>query len=421
MKLRELAEKRAKVLQDMKDLAASLEKENRSFTESETEQRKKMEAEFASLTDRIEAEKKRAEAEELVKRDQEFIDAQKRELVAAQPALKPVMAEKDDTEKRYTDIFEQKIIRRASLTPEEEKVVAQYRGTSIQIGTTDGLGGFVLPPLHARAIEAAILTAGPFPQAANYIVTSATGVFSFPTIDDTAELAQRPGEASQIAIQDFTFTNVDLGAYPYTSLAVASWRMAEDTAFDFGSWLFTALGERIGRAINNDVLAGDGTNKATGMISALSGSALAAGAAGALAADDVVGLYFSIDAAYRNSPGAAWVMNSATLASLVSVQLAQSNDQLLYTPSPSAGEPATLMGRPVYVADSAGMGGVATGEMSIIFGDLKRGYVVRRAGGMVLQRLVERYADQGSIGFIVHTHFDGKVLQAKAVNGLLHP
>ena len=53
----------------------------------------------------------------------------------------------------------------------------------------------------------------------------------------------------------------------------------------------------------------------------------------------------------------------------------------------------------------------------LIFGDYKR-YMIGLRGGMYMQRLNERYADTGQVGFRVYQRVDGKLTLAEALRKL---
>jgi HK97 family phage major capsid protein len=127
-------------------------------------------------------------------------------------------------------------------------------------------------------------------------------------------------------------------------------------------------------------------------------------------------LFYSVDASYRNAPGAGFMMNSATAKAVRVLGFGSSNDFPAYVPGMSVGEPDMLFGKPVYINED--MDGIATGNKSIIFGDLKQ-YYVHEAGGVQLLRLNERFADALSTGFIAYRRIDGNVLQGSAIKHLV--
>lgn len=87
-----------------------------------------------------------------------------------------------------------------------------------------------------------------------------------------------------------------------------------------------------------------------------------------LSADALIRLMYAMPATYRNR--GAWVMNGTTLA--VIRTLKDGNGNYLWQPSYQAGQPETILGRPV--VEALDMPNIASGTTPIIFGDFKAGY-----------------------------------------------
>jgi HK97 family phage major capsid protein len=84
----------------------------------------------------------------------------------------------------------------------------------------------------------------------------------------------------------------------------------------------------------------------------------------------------------------------------------------LHAPQP------TLFGRPVYIR--ADLPAPAASAKSLVFGDFKRAYCVRRVNGVTLQRVDELHSDSGHIGFRALARVDGSPLLADAARILAH-
>jgi HK97 family phage major capsid protein len=111
---------------------------------------------------------------------------------------------------------------------------------------------------------------------------------------------------------------------------------------------------------------------------------VASGAAGAFAAsnpsDALLDLAYTPKQAYRAN--ASWVMNCKVEAAIRKVKDTTGN--YIWQPGLAAGQPATLFGFPVAVAED--MPDIAANSYSIAFGDFARGYlVVDRVGIRVLR------------------------------------
>lgn len=84
--------------------------------------------------------------------------------------------------------------------------------------------------------------------------------------------------------------------------------------------------------------------------------------------DELIALMYALPATYRNK--GAWVMNAQTLAAVRTLK--DGHDNYLWQPSYQAGQPETILGRPV--VEAVDMPNIGAGTEPIIFGDFKRGY-----------------------------------------------
>jgi HK97 family phage major capsid protein len=182
-----------------------------------------------------------------------------------------------------------------------------------------------------------------------------------------------------------------------------------------GSFVAGQLANRLNRGINAHLTTGDNSGKPQGVVT---GSTLGKTAASATAVTiaELLDLMYSVDVSYRNAAGAAFMMNSATFAAITKLGFGSSNDFPVVIPSMEAGAPDLLFGKPVYVNED--MAGIATGEKSVIFGDMKQ-YYIHQAGGVQLLRLEERYADELSVGYLAYKRIDGNVVQGSAIKHLI--
>lgn len=101
-----------------------------------------------------------------------------------------------------------------------------------------------------------------------------------------------------------------------------------------------------------------------------------------LSADALIKLLYSIPASYRNR--GVWAMNGTTLGTVRTLKDGQGN--FLWQPSYQAGQPETLLGRPV--VEMLDMPNIAADAFPIIYGDFSGYRIVDRIG---LSTLVNPY------------------------------
>jgi HK97 family phage major capsid protein len=127
---------------------------------------------------------------------------------------------------------------------------------------------------------------------------------------------------------------------------------------------------------------------------------------------DLEAVYKALPAAYRAN--ASWLMAADDFGSLAGLMDTAGGVVFasLHAPQP------TLFGRPVYIR--ADLPAPAASAKSLVFGDFKRAYCVRRVNGVTLQRVDELHSDSGHIGFRALARVDGSPLLADAARILAH-
>ncbi|MDV2887644.1 phage major capsid protein, partial [Alkalihalophilus pseudofirmus] len=107
-----------------------------------------------------------------------------------------------------------------------------------------------------------------------------------------------------------------------------------------------------------------------------------AASATAITLDEVLDLFYSLKAPYRNK--AVFVMNDATIKAIR--KLKDGNGQYLWQPSIQAGTPDTILNRPLYT--SSYVPTIEAGAKTVVFGDFSYYWVADRQG-RVFKRLNE--------------------------------
>jgi HK97 family phage major capsid protein len=137
---------------------------------------------------------------------------------------------------------------------------------------------------------------------------------------------------------------------------------------------------------------------------------VATGQAAALAANPWLTLkdtLYAMKAGYRQN--AVWVMNSLVLAAHAKV--VGSDGQFLLTPSVREGDPDTMLGKPVVVAEDMPI--VGAGNFPIALGDFSRGYLIADIPGMWMVR--DEVTKVGWVRFPMAKRVGGKILDSAAI------
>lgn len=189
-------------------------------------------------------------------------------------------------------------------------------------------------------------------------------------------------EAGTIGTSEPTFGQVTLGAFKYGALIQVSRELLTDTGVDLEGYLAMQAGRALGNASGAHFVTGTGTTQPFGIVvGASSGVVGGAGVAGAFTSDNIIDLYYSVIAPYRNSSSCGWLLKDSTVGFLR--KLKDTTGQYLWQPGMQVGAPDMLLGKPVYTDPS--VAAVALSAKSVVFGDLSQ-YFIRIAGGVRFER-----------------------------------
>lgn len=125
-------------------------------------------------------------------------------------------------------------------------------------------------------------------------------------------------------------------------------------------------------------------------------------------ADKLISLQHSLKSQYR--PGAAWLMNDATLG--VARQMKDgSGSYYLWQPDPAGAFGGRFLGAPVEVDDN--IAAIGAGSLSIAYGNFKRGYTIVNRAGTTLIR--DNITAKGTTKFNFRRRFGGGITNFEAI------
>jgi HK97 family phage major capsid protein len=280
---------------------------------------------------------------------------------------------------------------------------------------TAAVGGYTVPQGFVYNLELALLAYGGVRQCADVFRTATGNDTPWPTCNDTGNKGALLAEDTTIS----TSVNPTIGvrtfkAYKMSSTPILiSFELLQDTAFDLGSQIGAMLGERIGRCEADYYTTGTGSSQPQGCIAGSTAATLSTGvattaSATAIAADELIDLFHSIDPAYREGPNVRFAFNDAIARYLR--KLKDGDGNYLWTPGLTAGVSDTLLGKRVQINQSMAST-ITAGDKTVQFGDFGK-FKIRDVAEVRLVRLVERYADLDMVGFIAFHRTDSAVLDA---------
>ena len=281
---------------------------------------------------------------------------------------------------------------------------------ALQVGT-DTEGGYLVPDEYERTLIEALEDQNIFRQLAHVIHTS-SGERKIPVVASKGTASWIDEEAAYPESDD-SFGQVSIGAYKLATMIKISEELLNDSVFDMPSYIAKEFARRIGAAEEEAFFTGNGTGRPLGILAATGGAGVGVTAAktDAVTFDEVMDLFYSLRAPYRRN--SVFIMNDSTVKALR--KLKDGQGQYLWQPAVTAATPDTILNRPVYT--STFMPTLATGNKTILFGDLGYYWVADREGRS-FKRLNELYAPTGQVGFLASQRVDGKLILPEAVKVL---
>lgn len=391
-KVLELREKRAKAWEAAKAFLDSKRGEDGILSAEDTNTYERMEAEVVNLGKEID----RLERQQAI------------DLELSKPLNNPITSKPAGTDGqksgRATDEYKDafwKLMRNKSSYDVQN---------SLKIGT-DSEGGYLAPDEFERTLIEALEEENIFRSLAKVITTS-SGDRKIPVVASKGT-ASWVDEEGLIPESDDSFGQVSIGAYKLATMIKVSEELLNDSVFNLEAYIAKEFARRIGAKEEEAFFVGDGTGKPTGIFNATGGAELGitAASATAITVDEIMDLFYSLKSPYRKK--AIFVMNDATIKLIR--KLKDGNGQYLWQPSIQAGQPDTILNRPVKT--SAYVPTVAAGAKTIAFGDFGYYWVADRQGRS-FQRLNELYAATGQVGFKASQRVDGKLILPEAIKVL---
>lgn len=362
--IQRLREQRANTWEQAKGLLDKAASESRDLTAEEQQEYDRMNADLDMIAERV---KGLEEAEQRAKDTEAAF-----EKLLAQPRQAPEQPVENEGLRKFL----RGESRAFDLMPTGK---VNYR--DLTKGTATAGGNTVPTDFYGQLIAHLIEVSGVMMAGPTVLNTASGENIEVPTTTahSTAGITSEGGAISE---SDPAFAKRTLGAYKYGVLIQVSSELLSDSGVDLEGYLAMQAGRALGNAFGAHLVTGSGSSQPTGVVtSASTGKTGATGKAGAFSSDDLIDLFFSVIAPYRNSRSCGWLMKDATLASVR--KLADSNGQYLWQPSIQVGVPDTLLGKPVHTDPN--VAAVATSAKSVVFGDFSA-YFVRQVNGVRFER-----------------------------------
>lgn len=380
MTIKELQEKRAALVEEMRTITSAAEKRaEKDLTEDEVKTLDEKRAALKGVDTQL------AVAEELEAQDKR----------AAEQRAKAVGAE--DKAKEELRAFANYL--RDGRISEETRAVL----------TTDN-AAVMIPKEISQQIILGLQGAYELMSKVNLRITPHAKTFVEPILSGDMTLKRiTVGSANEEGAA--SFEGIEIKAYDYRLPVIpVSLTLLDGSDADIQGAIVALLTEHIARGLTNLALTG-GT--ASDGVSALVPKVVTTTAASATAVtyNDLIDVLAKVKAPHNAQGVASWVMNSATRAALMKVL--DQNGRPTFVESAREGEPDRILGRPVVIDDN--MPDIGAGKTPILFGDLRK-YVLRIVQGVKVRVYQEeKFYKDNCVGIQAFVSADGKLIAKSGV------
>jgi len=274
----------------------------------------------------------------------------------------------------------------------------------------DTAGGYLAPAEMTTEILKGLVEISPMRQAAR-VGSTASGSVILPKRTGRPT-ARWVGETEQRSETGSSYGVLEIPVHETACYVDVSLRLLEDAAINVEAEVSSDLAEEFGRQEGEVFLTGNGDKKPRGILTYDSIAYTPTGnesTLGSAPADLLITHVYSMPAYYRNR--GVWMMNGSTLAAIR--KLKDTSQGYLWQPSLAAGQPETILGRPVVEAPD--MDDVGSGTIPIAFGDFNTAYRIYDRTSLSIMRDPYSQASNGLVRFHARRRVGGGVVMAEAV------
>lgn len=300
----------------------------------------------------------------------------------------------------------------------------EMEAKDINIGTAS-TGGSAVPSIIGREIETLVLKLSDIMNEVKVINAGSGSYSELVTIRGSnggwvAETGTRTNNTTPL-LRSVTTTHGEVYAYP----KVSNWSL-NDMFFDVNGWLVEENADTFAETLSTAIWNGNGTNKPTGMTNTAPTASndyaspmraaavyeyLATGdspVSTPISGDDLIDLQYLLRRKYQ--PNAKFAMNSTVQGAVR--KLKDQYGQYLWQTNFQVGQPATLLGKPIFTWEDMGNDATAA-SLPVAYGDFRRAYLLTKIGGMTM--IVNEVSTPGYTQFYTAQRYGGIPLNNDAV------
>lgn len=375
--LKSMAEQRAELMQQLKQLTEKAETEQRAFSGEEDQQFDMLEQKIKDIDKTMEKLDRARGIPQGNQKQEEETGSEK---------------EEKDKEKR-----------------EERAFAAYIRGELLQERADDNLAagdnGAVIPSSIVNKIIQKVHDISPIYQmAAKYNIG---GTVSIPYYDEETKSITMAyaTEFTELESTAGKFGSIELKGFLAGALSKVSKSLINNSSFQIVPFVVNAMANSISRWIEKELLVGT-----EGKIEGLRGvkQNVDAAAATKVTADELIDLQEEVPDAFQ--AGAVWIMNKSTRTSIR--KLKDGDGNYILNKDATATWGYTLFGKDVYTSEN--MPEMAAGQVAVYYGDFS-GLAVKVSENVSIEVLREKFATQHAVGVVAWLEMDAKVENAQKI------
>ena len=286
------------------------------------------------------------------------------------------------------------------LSPDEVKVLTV---------SNDATAGYLAPPEYVRELIKGIIEYSPVRSLARVRTTSQrsiqvpkrTGTFSASWVAEEGTRSETTGYAVGLE---------EIPAHELYALVDISEQELEDSVFNLEAEMNSEFVEQFAKAEGNAFVSGNSVGKPQGLISNTSVGTITTAANDTLAAVDLIGAAHNVKSEYmRNS---SWLFNRSTLSTIR--KLLDGAGQYIFQPGIyQMGIGSNLLGHPV--VEASDLADVADGTLPVVFGDIRRAYMIVDRISLSIMRDPFTQAASGNVRYIARRRVGGQVILPEAI------
>jgi len=265
-------------------------------------------------------------------------------------------------------------------------------------------GGILAPETVAASIIEKIAEQSPVRGLAS-VLSMGGAMVQLPRLVDEVNPAYVT-ETGARAESETSFEQISLVPHEMAVIVPVTRVLLEDAQVDLNGYLSNHIARRFGQLEAQWFVTGNGATAAEGVMTATD---VAEHEVQTFDSEGLVDVFYGLKTAYARN--GAWMMNRKTMGMIR--KLANSIGDGFWQPGLAAGQPATLLGRPIYEAPD--MDDAEAGKSPVVFGDFAAGYTIADRTGFEILRDDYTGAANGIVKLHARRRVGGRVTLPEAL------